>query len=770
MTKFASQLPDDYEYALVAWGQSNFTPNGSQSKGNAEDPDLVLLLSGVTVTASGAGTGESSVTLSASLTQSFIGAEFRLGTNTTPAVGYGTITGWDPLTPAVITVNWTIAAGSFSSALAYIVYRDGRHRKFDNVRMLQPFLPDEGGDPATAGANGQTLTVTDPDDLGVFVEFSFFEGVAGYGFTEESKAFDSATPTTFVVVDTAPLDTNIMAGSYLKVEHDNGTSYAEVATHTDDSDLSTFTLTAAGWFGDGTPTGTVTYQIWLPYFTSSPHEWEPGPGFLYPTNHSQPISSTTLNRPQGITSAKWNTLFGSILPFAVRVADELGKRVNIIYLTVDATGLRQERQLFGGGTVANQLGWYDDVRLDWNPATTNGLAARLKKMITVMAPAALTAEGSTKTLRVLGVAGMQGETEAISTAGRTQYRRLLPMFYQWLQKTVFDAGLSYYDAVDDLPIVHAGIHKTVWETTAGTNNPDTDGLVNRAITDFTAKARLAATIDVNDSSISTTTGHYEAAGEVRNGKLLAEALVPLIADAVSSREDLDDPIAIDICNTALSYIGDSGGVTSLDPSTDASEQAAACKELFPKARNILLERCTWSFATRRAPLGSLSDDVRKVEWLYAYGMPDNCVKVFAVLPEGAADDYSIGLDNLRPDKNADGDILPRIGYGLAYTPMPFSVQQDIDGYPILYTNVENATARYNVVITDASRFSDLFRNACSWQLASMLANRLMQGQEGAAMTQRALQIAEAYLSQAKDLDGGQRDIKPAHTPDWIKAR
>jgi len=62
---------------------------------------------------------------------------------------------------------------------------------------------------------------------------------------------------------------------------------------------------------------------------------------------------------------------------------------------------------------------------------------------------------------------------------------------------------------------------------------------------------------------------------------------------------------VDICNLALSHLGDSATVSSIDP-PEGSAQADLCARFFPIALASLLEAHSWGFATRRVALAPLA--------------------------------------------------------------------------------------------------------------------------------------------------------------------
>ena len=58
---------------------------------------------------------------------------------------------------------------------------------------------------------------------------------------------------------------------------------------------------------------------------------------------------------------------------------------------------------------------------------------------------------------------------------------------------------------------------------------------------------------------------------------------------------------VDICNIALSRLGDRATVTSIDP-PEGSAQADHCRRFYPIALKTILATYNWSFATTRKEL------------------------------------------------------------------------------------------------------------------------------------------------------------------------
>ena len=203
---------------------------------------------------------------------------------------------------------------------------------------------------------------------------------------------------------------------------------------------------------------------------------------------------------------------------------------------------------------------------------------------------------------------------------------------------------------------------------------------------------------------------------------------------------------VDIANLALSHLGDTATVASLDP-PEGSAQAEHCARFYPIARDSLLEMHSWGFATKRVQLAALTSVWP--EWDFCYAQPADLLKVVSILPIGATDDYS----------NGGG-----------YVPQPFSCEIDASGAKVIYTDQADAVLRYTALVSDTTRFTPLFIMSLSWYLTSMLAGPIIKGDAGAAESKRALSMMRGFLSQAMESDASQRRINPQHNVGWMTGR
>ncbi len=222
---------------------------------------------------------------------------------------------------------------------------------------------------------------------------------------------------------------------------------------------------------------------------------------------------------------------------------------------------------------------------------------------------------------------------------------------------------------------------------------------------------------------------------------------------------------VDICNLALSHLGDNATVASIDP-PEGSAQAEHCSRFYPIARDTLLEMHNWNFSTRRAVLAQLTNDWE--QWRYAYALPANCINPISVIPKDAYDDYATKFVPTDTPYYAH-NYSPVIAAG-RYVPQPYTIETRPDGTHVLYANQEEAVLRYQALVSDPTEFSSLFVITLSWHLASMLAGPIIKGDAGAAEAKRCAQMMAGFLNEAKRSDANQRNIKVEHIVPWTSGR
>lgn len=218
---------------------------------------------------------------------------------------------------------------------------------------------------------------------------------------------------------------------------------------------------------------------------------------------------------------------------------------------------------------------------------------------------------------------------------------------------------------------------------------------------------------------------------------------------------------VDLCNIALSYLGDAASVTSIAP-PDGSAQASLCSRFYPAARDQLLEMHTWGFATKRVALAAIANPT--TTWKYAYAGPTDVLNYLAILDPLAADDYSVGI----PMANT---VFGTVGSSpTVNVPQPFVVEQAADGSDMVLTNMASAVLRYSCTISDSTKFSPLFGEAFCRLLASKLAGPLLKGSDGRQESKAQLELFRIAFEKAVESDANQRKINITHTPSFIANR
>lgn len=149
---------------------------------------------------------------------------------------------------------------------------------------------------------------------------------------------------------------------------------------------------------------------------------------------------------------------------------------------------------------------------------------------------------------------------------------------------------------------------------------------------------------------------------------------------------------IEICNLALSRIGNSRTINSLD---EQSKEAGLCGLHYDAAREEVLADFDWNFATKRVALADTNS--APSDWQFAYRYPTDCVRITEIMlpgmrnpPERMRVQYEVGSD-------ADGEGR------------------------LIYTDQDQAWLKYIANITNVNMFDPLFRSALAWKLASEIA-------------------------------------------------
>lgn len=147
---------------------------------------------------------------------------------------------------------------------------------------------------------------------------------------------------------------------------------------------------------------------------------------------------------------------------------------------------------------------------------------------------------------------------------------------------------------------------------------------------------------------------------------------------------------VTICNTALSRIGISSFITSIE---EASIEAAACRVVYDQSVERLLREFPWPFAQAYVELTLVADEDStpwKTDWAYRYRYPSAAVTIRRIVTQ-------LG----RKESVA----------------APYSIGRDSDG-KLIHTDIEDAIADITYRETDPSLFDPMFASAVSWHIAA----------------------------------------------------
>lgn len=220
---------------------------------------------------------------------------------------------------------------------------------------------------------------------------------------------------------------------------------------------------------------------------------------------------------------------------------------------------------------------------------------------------------------------------------------------------------------------------------------------------------------------------------------------------------------VDICNLALAHLGDKASVSSLSPPD--SLQAQHCAKFYPLARDGMLERRAWGFATTRVLLSEL--DATRPEWDHCYARPADAIRLLAVLPSDASDDTLARLSG-RPVGTSSPFFMPYAAD--QRQPQQYVDETLEDGTRVIWTDQEDAALRYVRRVEDPTKFSPLFVETLAAYLASMLAGPIIKGDVGRAEGKRMLEVTKGLLGDASVSDANQRNVRPAAVAPWIGGR
>lgn len=220
---------------------------------------------------------------------------------------------------------------------------------------------------------------------------------------------------------------------------------------------------------------------------------------------------------------------------------------------------------------------------------------------------------------------------------------------------------------------------------------------------------------------------------------------------------------VDVCNIALSYLGDSAVIGSINPPSGGA-QAQHCARFFPLALGEFVEAHEWNWCTTRVSLAEVDNPT--TTWIYAYGLPGDMASPIAVISSDAGDDYSVGIPS--PYTTSLVNFDASLG---GYTAQPYSIETLADGTPVLLTNQQYAVLRYKRIVENVGPLPPLAIEALARLLAAKLAGPIIRGEKGRAEARDQMTMyARVALPAARASDSKRQRIGITHTPDWVANR
>lgn len=202
---------------------------------------------------------------------------------------------------------------------------------------------------------------------------------------------------------------------------------------------------------------------------------------------------------------------------------------------------------------------------------------------------------------------------------------------------------------------------------------------------------------------------------------------------------------VQICNIALSRIGESTRINSLGEAGTPSEQ---CDLFFELCRDQVLSDFPWSFATAFATLAELSVNPDP-EFERCYTLPTDCLTVRRVLT---------------PEFNT------MTWPGTAHVPQYPPIKHRIIAGPssrLLSVNVENAQIEYTRQITAPGLFSAQFVSALAWKLGESIAPSVSRV---AGIAQACAQAYYNEITRAKTVALNEQDVQQRVESSYITGR
>lgn len=205
---------------------------------------------------------------------------------------------------------------------------------------------------------------------------------------------------------------------------------------------------------------------------------------------------------------------------------------------------------------------------------------------------------------------------------------------------------------------------------------------------------------------------------------------------------------LQIVNRALGEFGHAR-MASLEESSPAARLVAA---VYEDVLEEVLELVAWPFANKDSGALALvgevdADGIQPVQgWDYLYAIPNGCVKVRSVFPDGGA---FVSDQEKTTHQNFE------------------EVTHPTSGATVIATDVEDAYSKFTARVTDTARYTPAFRKLLISALANAMCLTITQKQD---LADRMEARYERAKSEAARISKGRENPKQVKTSGYIEAR
>jgi hypothetical protein len=226
---------------------------------------------------------------------------------------------------------------------------------------------------------------------------------------------------------------------------------------------------------------------------------------------------------------------------------------------------------------------------------------------------------------------------------------------------------------------------------------------------------------------------------------------------------------VDIYNLALTMLDTSQAVQSVN---DGSEAAGSCNRFYTFARQRVLERCFWDFATKTAALALLLDQSTLSNqsqlvfpgWRYIYTQPTDCVRPLAVTTQ-----YGMRLNPYTRSWWYDMSQAPQ--WGPYRPPWRRAIDQVNTASPAqsidILTDQDSAWLVYVMDVTNVNLWSQAFCECVAWNLAAKIAGPVSANQVAKS---KATEMADKSIASAMMIELNSQQPDPYPDSPGITAR